>query len=93
MVSEMVICGFREVPVEADRLYSKTQCGNCLLKMPHANTGLPGSNEPHPTVCAIQASNSANPFRVMRFCSWEKELAFYKFFLDLFFFISFCFSP
>lgn len=55
MVSKMAICGFREVSVEADRVYSKTQCGNHLLKRPRANSGLPGSNGPHPTVCAIKA--------------------------------------
>lgn len=54
IVSEMAICDFREVPVEADRVFSKTQCGNYLLKRPLANTGLPGSNGPHPTVCATK---------------------------------------
>lgn len=43
-VSEMAICDSREVPVEADRVCSKTQSGNYLLQRPHANTGLPGSN-------------------------------------------------
>lgn len=50
----MATCDFREVPVEADRVYSKTQCGNYWLKRPHAKSALPGSNGPHPRICTTK---------------------------------------
>lgn len=55
-VSEMAICDFREVPVQADRVYSKTQCGNYLLKRPRANTGLLVLMV-HPTVYATKVGS------------------------------------